>query len=51
MHKYKVYLAETKWLTSVCSPTELKINTIVHLSAHLFLDEAKMTKKIRLQIV
>jgi exoribonuclease R len=51
LYKYKVYLAETKWLTSVYSPKELKNNTTVYVSAHLFLDEAKMTKKIRLQMV
>jgi exoribonuclease R len=50
-YKYNVYIAETKVLTTVRSPKEFNNYTTTHFSAHLFLDEAKMTKKIRLQII
>ena len=50
-YKYKVYIPATKLLTSVVSNKKLKDYTSVYFSAHLFLDETKMTKKIRLQIV
>ena len=50
-YKYKVYIPETKLFTSVVSNKKLKEYTSVYFSAHLFLDETKMTKKIRLQIV
>ena len=50
-YKYNVYIAETKILTTVRSPKEFNNFTTTHFSAHLFLDEAKMTKKIRLQII
>ena len=50
-YKYNVYIAETKILTTVRSPKEFNNFTTTHFSAHLFLDEAKMTKKIRLQIL
>jgi hypothetical protein len=51
MYTYKVYIAETKMLTKVQSPKEVNNYTTVYFSAHLFLDEAKMSKKIRLQII
>ena len=51
MYTYKVYIAETKMLTKVQSPKEVSNYTTVYFSAHLFLDEAKMSKKIRLQII
>ena len=50
-YKYKVYIPATKLFTSVVSNKKLKEYTTVYFSAHLFLDETKMTKKIRLQIV
>jgi hypothetical protein len=50
-YKYTVYIAETKMLTTVKSTKEFNNFTTKHFSAHLFLDEAKMTKKIRLQIL
>ena len=50
-YKYKVYIPATKLFTSVVSNKKFKDYTTAHFSAHLFLDEAKMTKKIRLQIV
>lgn len=51
LYKYRAYIPETKMLTSVFSMTEYKNYAEVNFSAHLFLDEAKMTKKIRLQIL
>jgi exoribonuclease R len=50
-YKYNVYIAETKMLTTVRSTSEFNNFTTKHFSAHLFLDEAKMTKKIRLQLL
>jgi exoribonuclease R len=51
LFKYKVYITETKMLTSILSPNELANFTTAYFSAHLFRDEAKMTKKIRLQML
>ena len=49
--KYSVYIPQTKMLTTVLSSRTIKNYTSVAFSAHLFLDEAKMTKKIRLQMI
>jgi exoribonuclease R len=49
-YNYNVYIAETKMLTMVRSTSEFNNFTTKHFSAHLFMDEAKMTKKIRLQL-
>lgn len=51
LYKYRAYIPETKMLTSVLSANVYKNYAEVNFSAHLFLDEAKMTKKIRLQIL
>jgi len=51
MFKYRAYIPEIKLLTSVLSSKELKNYCKVNFSVHLFLDEAKMTKKIRLQLI
>jgi exoribonuclease R len=52
LYKYSVYIPETKVLTTVKCPNIVGTGTsTVYLSAHLFLDEAKMTKKIRLQFL
>ena len=51
LYKYKVYIAETKMLTTVKSHKDVSNYSTVYFSAHLFLDEAKMTKKIRLQLL
>jgi exoribonuclease R len=51
VYKYTVYIQETKMLTTVKSQKEFNNFTTAYFSAHLFLDEAKMTKKIRLQII
>jgi exoribonuclease R len=51
VYKYRAYIPATKLLTSVLSSKDRGHYAEVHFSAHLFLDEAKMTKKIRLQII
>ena len=51
LFKYTVYIPESKMLTTVLSSRNIKNYTSVAFSAHLFLDEAKMTKKIRLQML
>ena len=51
LFKYTVYIPESKMLTTVLSNRNIKNYTSVAFSAHLFLDEAKMTKKIRLQML
>ena len=51
LYKYKVYIPATKLLTTVKSSKNLNDYTTAHFSTHLFLDEAKMTKKIRLQML
>jgi exoribonuclease R len=48
--KYTTYIPEIKLLTSVLSTKEFKNYGTLYFSVHLFMDEAKMTKKIRLQI-
>ena len=50
-YKYNVYITETKMLTTVRIHEEFNNFTTKYFSAHLFLDEAKMTKKIRLQLL
>ena len=51
LYKYKIYLPETKMLTYVLTEKDIQNYKTVQVSAHLFMDEAKMTKKIRLQIL
>ena len=51
LFKYMVYIPKNKMLTTVLSSKNIKNYTSVAFSAHLFLDEAKMTKKIRLQML
>jgi exoribonuclease R len=52
LFKYKVYLPETKMLTSITiDKNDIADFTETYFSAHLFLDETKMTKKIRLQMI
>lgn len=48
---YKVYIPATKLFATVVTPKKLIDYSTAHFSAHLFLDEAKMTKKIRLQLL
>ena len=51
LYKYMVYIPQNKMLTTILSRRNIKNYTSVAFSAHLFLDEAKMTKKIRLQML
>jgi len=51
LYKYMVYIHQNKMLTTILSRRNIKNYTSVAFSAHLFLDEAKMTKKIRLQML
>ena len=51
LYKYQAYIPETKMLTAVYSAKEYKNYATVNFSVHLFLDEAKMTKKVRLQVL
>ena len=51
LYKYQAYIPETKMLTTVYSAKEYKNYATVNFSVHLFLDEAKMTKKVRLQVL
>jgi hypothetical protein len=49
--KYKAYIRSLKLLTNVVSSKELSDYSTVDFSVHLFLDEVKMAKKLRLQIL
>ena len=51
MYKYKVYIQTIKFLSYVITERELADYTMVDISVHQFLDEAKMCKKIRLHLV
>jgi exoribonuclease R len=51
LYKYKAYISELKLLTSVITPKAVNNYAAVNFSVHLFLDEAKMCKKIRLQLL
>lgn len=46
-----VYIPELKLLTKVYSPQALKAYSIVECTVHLFLDESKMSRKVRLQLL
>jgi exoribonuclease R len=51
MYKYNVYIQTIKLLSYIKTDKELVDYTMVDISIHQFLDEAKMCKKIRLQLV
>jgi exoribonuclease R len=51
LYKYKAYISELKLLTSVITPKTVNNYAAVNFSVHLFLDEAKMCKKIRLELL
>jgi hypothetical protein len=51
MYKYNVYIQTIKFLSYIKTDKELVDYTMVDISIHQFLDEAKMCKKIRLQLV
>jgi len=46
-----IYIPELKLLTKVYSPQALKAYSIVECTVHLFLDESKMSRKVRLQLL
>jgi exoribonuclease R len=50
-YKYKAYIKSLKLLTSLISTKNLPDYSTVDFSVHLFHDEAKMSKKIRLQLL
>ena len=50
-YKYKAYIRSLKLLTEVISSKDLPEYSPVDFSVHLFMDETKMAKKIRLQIL
>jgi exoribonuclease R len=51
MYKYNVYIQTIKFLSYIKTDKELVDYTMVDISIHQFLDEAKMCKKIRLQLL
>lgn len=51
MFKYSVYIKRIKYLSNILSDKELIDYSIHDFSIHRFLDEAKMYKKIRLQLL
>ena len=51
MYKYKVYIPYIKLLTSVYSERDIKNYSLMDFTVHLFLDESKMSKKVRLQML
>jgi hypothetical protein len=48
---HRVYVPELKLLTKIYSDKQLPTYSIAEFTVHLFLDEAKMSKKVRLQIL
>ena len=51
LYKYRVYIAQLKLLTNVYSPKKVENYATMYFTVHLFLDEANMTKKVRLQMI
>ena len=51
LYKYRVYIPYIKLLTSVYSVKEIKNYSSMDFTVHLFLDETKMSKKVRLQML
>ena len=51
LYKYRVYIAQLKLLTNVYSPKKVENYATMNFTVHLFLDEANMTKKVRLQMI
>ena len=47
----RIYIPELKLLTKLKSAKELPMYSLVECTVHLFLDEVKMSKKVRLQIL
>jgi hypothetical protein len=51
IYKYKVYIPYIKLLTSVYSERDIKNYSLMDFTVHLFLDESKMCKKVRLHML
>ena len=51
IYKYKVYIPYIKLLTSVYSERDIKNYSFMDFTVHLFLDESKMSRKVRLQML
>jgi len=51
LFNYRVYIHSIKLLTSVYSVKKVNNNTLMEFTIHWFLDETKMNKKIRLQML
>lgn len=51
MYKYKIYVEKLKLISNVKSNKEYTEYQMVDVSIHQFLDEVKMYKKIRLQLI
>ena len=51
MYKYKIYVEKLKLISSIKSIKEYIEYQTVDVSIHQFLDEEKMYKKIRLQLI
>lgn len=49
--KYKVYIPELKLITTIFSNQEITNYSLAKFTSHLFMDEMKMTKKVRLQLI
>ena len=50
-YKYKAYIRSLKLLTSVVTTKNIRDYSTVDFSVHLFMDETKMAKKVRLQLI
>jgi hypothetical protein len=51
LFKYRVYIPEIKLLTSLTIPHKIINYSMMDFTLHLFLDEIKMNKKVRLQLL
>ena len=51
MYKYRVYIPYIKLLTSVYSERDIKNYSLMDFTVHLFLDESKMSRKVRLHML
>ena len=51
LFKYKVYIPDIKILSTVTSPKDIVNYTAIDFTIHMFLDEYKMSKKIRLHMI
>ena len=51
MFKYRVYIDLLKFLSNVITSKDIKDYSEAYFSVHSFMDEIKMTKKLRLQML